>query len=737
MGRAFRSLLLHFLLLVAPTGVIGIGTHAVAVGRLTLEFSARSETALEASVRQIDGALQAAQELAAHVFSEDLVVRNLAPWSSLSIEQKANLIRLPEALARVRSAAVALVHSLFLYVDSERVYTAAGVEEFDDFFGKFYRYDRYTAEHWRRQLALPHGLVLLAPSPVRGMTGAPCVLVVPMVVSQPIAGARAVMVLNISLEAVERVLRSRALSGATEFAVAGGDGAPFPGAERAAGLAQAAASGAARATIGGRPHVVQSARSLVTGWLYCSATPTAELRRQTGGILRATALASVALTITSVLLSFVFAYRLYSPVRAISDSLLVHAGEAARGRRRPDEYRIIQEGVARLEQRWAALASERARVSLWHLLRNESSHDPPAAAQALADSGMPHPLFVVAAFFPARGSAGSSAGGAFPRELGQSVEAALRPAGAACLLDSQRDYRIAVVNAERPQGRQRLLEAAGAIAAESSLVVGVGRLVSGAEALWRSLSEAITAVRLREQAGGAAVVDAACLPISEQAHYPFEVENRILNLLRAARIASLEHELHGVVRENLAGNASHEAMLRLLAALAATAVRHAGDLAAQPSGRPLRAELPERTPAAMDPMDTDYAAHLDRIVAFYAWVVSASLRLSAEASDSTVGRIMQHIQGHYPEAGLYLESIARHMGLSSKYVSRLFAEKTGVHITDYVEGVRIAKARELLDRTTLKVAEVGRAVGIPDRTTFARVFRKREGVSPRQYRRRG
>ena len=48
---------------------------------------------------------------------------------------------------------------------------------------------------------------------------------------------------------------------------------------------------------------------------------------------------------------------------------------------------------------------------------------------------------------------------------------------------------------------------------------------------------------------------------------------------------------------------------------------------------------------------------------------------------------------------------------------------------------RIARARELLDRTQLNVEEVGRAVGLPAPSHFSRLFRLSEGQSPRAYRR--
>jgi YesN/AraC family two-component response regulator len=101
--------------------------------------------------------------------------------------------------------------------------------------------------------------------------------------------------------------------------------------------------------------------------------------------------------------------------------------------------------------------------------------------------------------------------------------------------------------------------------------------------------------------------------------------------------------------------------------------------------------------------------------------------------DSLVSSIIQYVDGHYTE-DLYLEHIAERMGLSSKYVSKVFKEKTGTNLTDYISLIRIAKAKEMLIHTSLNISVVGERVGIFSRTTFLRTFKKWEGISPLEFR---
>lgn len=69
-------------------------------------------------------------------------------------------------------------------------------------------------------------------------------------------------------------------------------------------------------------------------------------------------------------------------------------------------------------------------------------------------------------------------------------------------------------------------------------------------------------------------------------------------------------------------------------------------------------------------------------------------------------------------------------GLSAAHLTRLFREATGTTPGAYLRNLRMARARQLLERTTLSVAEVMTQVGIADRSHFDRDFRRAHGLNP-------
>jgi len=81
-----------------------------------------------------------------------------------------------------------------------------------------------------------------------------------------------------------------------------------------------------------------------------------------------------------------------------------------------------------------------------------------------------------------------------------------------------------------------------------------------------------------------------------------------------------------------------------------------------------------------------------------------------------------------------LESTAESVGITSSYLSRLFKEKTGQHFHDYVRHRRLSTAAGLLKETSLSAGDIANQVGYGDVAYFSRIFRKRYGSSPRDYR---
>lgn len=92
------------------------------------------------------------------------------------------------------------------------------------------------------------------------------------------------------------------------------------------------------------------------------------------------------------------------------------------------------------------------------------------------------------------------------------------------------------------------------------------------------------------------------------------------------------------------------------------------------------------------------------------------------------------IMDNYSNPELTLGSVAGYVGLNEKYFSSRFTKEEGMTFSNYLTEVRIRKARELMDQTSLKIYEISQSVGYNSVEHFTRVFKKLCGVSPGNYR---
>lgn len=106
-----------------------------------------------------------------------------------------------------------------------------------------------------------------------------------------------------------------------------------------------------------------------------------------------------------------------------------------------------------------------------------------------------------------------------------------------------------------------------------------------------------------------------------------------------------------------------------------------------------------------------------------------------EASVSPLVRRARHyIREHYHNSQLSLENTAQAIGVSSVYLSRLFRRELGMTFINQLTQTRISKAIQLLNATTLSIAEIAEATGYESQHYFSTAFKKVVGVSPIHYR---
>ena len=103
------------------------------------------------------------------------------------------------------------------------------------------------------------------------------------------------------------------------------------------------------------------------------------------------------------------------------------------------------------------------------------------------------------------------------------------------------------------------------------------------------------------------------------------------------------------------------------------------------------------------------------------------------ATHPNIRRALSYIAEHFTEP-ITLADVARAARLSRFHFCRLFHQETTMPFHDYVQELRVTRAKALLADRYLRVSEIAYAVGFNDLSHFDRTFRKVVGCSPTSYR---
>jgi len=113
----------------------------------------------------------------------------------------------------------------------------------------------------------------------------------------------------------------------------------------------------------------------------------------------------------------------------------------------------------------------------------------------------------------------------------------------------------------------------------------------------------------------------------------------------------------------------------------------------------------------------------------------AALARNRQVDDADIARCQSWIAEHYeepsPVAGMIQLS-----GLAERTFSRRFNQATGMAPMEYVHTLRLEEAKQLLESGDESVEAVAEEVGYEDAAFFGRLFRRKVGVTPAQYRKR-
>lgn len=110
--------------------------------------------------------------------------------------------------------------------------------------------------------------------------------------------------------------------------------------------------------------------------------------------------------------------------------------------------------------------------------------------------------------------------------------------------------------------------------------------------------------------------------------------------------------------------------------------------------------------------------------------------LSAMKYSHVISRAEKYVAENFCDPNISLISVAKYVGLSAAHFSTVFSQTVGRPFINYLTAMRIERAKKLLATTNMKLSTIAMDIGYNEPNYFSHVFRKLEGITPKEYRNR-
>lgn len=125
--------------------------------------------------------------------------------------------------------------------------------------------------------------------------------------------------------------------------------------------------------------------------------------------------------------------------------------------------------------------------------------------------------------------------------------------------------------------------------------------------------------------------------------------------------------------------------------------------------------------------------HLSSIVSEYISVVFEKIEAKIVHQSPVIQSVINYIQESYHEE-LSLKTLSYKFHMNPIYLGQLFQKETGFVFSEYINHIRLEKAKQLLRDTHVKAGKIGKTVGYSDSAYFYKQFKKVVGITPSAWR---
>ncbi len=157
-------------------------------------------------------------------------------------------------------------------------------------------------------------------------------------------------------------------------------------------------------------------------------------------------------------------------------------------------------------------------------------------------------------------------------------------------------------------------------------------------------------------------------------------------------------------------------------------------------------EAMERTPELGDKREAyilklqdakDHRMLLETMHEIFAALTEVQSNRQKNSRDGCIPRAKEYIEQHFEDPMIGLYSISEQLGISNTYLSTAFKKQYGLGVAQYINYLRVEKAKKMMVNTEYSIKEIAFRVGFTSDMTFIRVFKQFEHITPGKYKKDG
>ncbi|MFS0726590.1 helix-turn-helix domain-containing protein [Paenibacillus sp. 1P07SE] len=215
-------------------------------------------------------------------------------------------------------------------------------------------------------------------------------------------------------------------------------------------------------------------------------------------------------------------------------------------------------------------------------------------------------------------------------------------------------------------------------------------------------------------------------------YFPGDTEQRVLTFMKSGETDALKSLLEELRTENFVQRALTLRMQQLLISnmigslLKLPEIVHGEGVAG--TERSLESFL--------EPVESLEESRIafEKLAEMFLAVAEISAERKKQGNSALIEGIIVYVQEEYTDPEISLKSVSDRFRISESYLSRFFKEHIGLPFSEYVEKLRMERAKYLLLHTEMSVSDIVQESGYHSSNTFGRAFKRSYGLSATAFR---